>query len=54
MSEGYIIATFLGLFVSILWILVWVFSEQYGFLFLGFGYILIYSRAIKKQLTGGY
>lgn len=52
LSERRPVAPILGLAVGIVWVLMWVYTGQYGFLFLDAGIIFIYARILRKQSKG--
>lgn len=52
MSNRHHLAPALGVTVNFCWVVLWIYTGQYGFLFLDVGILLIYVRTAKKQLKG--
>lgn len=52
LSDRHRAAPSLGIVVNIFWAIMWLYTKQYGFLLLDIGILLIYVRALNKQLKG--
>jgi len=52
LSDRHPAAPSLGILVNMFWAILWLYTGQYGFLLLDLGILLIYIRALKKQMKG--